>query len=341
MSPLLLLLLSCGCVARRAPSTAPSEPSLSRIAPSSAPSEPALSLQERVARLLELAAKRPVIRLASRPFRELVRTSPKNYSVVVMFTALQGHRGCAVCRAASEEFSLVANSYRYSQFYSTKMFFAMVDFDDGSEAFESMGVVAAPVLMHFPARGRPRAVDSMDLQRVGYSGEAIARWIYERTDINIRVFRPPNYTGTMALLILIALVGGLVYLRRNNLEFLFNQNTWSIVAMFFVLSMVSGQMWNHIRGPPFVQKSATGGVAWIHPSSQGQLVVETYLVLGLYALVAAGLVLLCEAGEEKAEPGLRRMQAVVGLVMTVVFYSLVLSIFRSKAAGYPYSLLIK
>ena len=89
--------------------------------------------------------------------------------------------------------------------------------------------------------------------------------------MNIRVFRPPNYTGTMALLILIGLVGGLVYLRRNNLEFLFNRNTWSMLAMFFVLSMVSGQMWNHIRGPPFVHKSPTGAVAYIHGSSQSQV----------------------------------------------------------------------
>jgi hypothetical protein len=44
--------------------------------------------------------------------------------------------------------------------------------------------------------------------------------------------------GTMALLILFGLVGGLVYLRRNNLEFLFNKNTWSMLAMFFVLSMI-------------------------------------------------------------------------------------------------------
>ena len=42
----------------------------------------------------------------------------------------------------------------------------------------------------------------------------------------------------MALLILFGLVGGLVYLRRNNLEFLFNKNTWCMLAMFFVLSMI-------------------------------------------------------------------------------------------------------
>jgi len=299
-----------------------------------------LSLNDRVQQLLDLTQRRPVIKLTSKTFKDLVRSQPKNYSVVVMFTALQNHRGCAICRQASDEFSLVANSYRYSQFYSSKMFFAMVDFDEGSEAFQSMNLNSAPAFIHFPPKGKPKKQDNMDIQRVGFSGEAIARWIYERTEMNIRVFRPPNYTGTMALLILFGLVGGLVYLRRNNLEFLFNKTTWCMLAIFFVLSMLSGQMWNHIRGPPFVHKSQSGGVAYIHGSSQAQFVLETYFVMGIYGLVVLGMILLCEAGDEKADPGLRRIQAIAGLALTMFFYSLILSIFKSKAGGYPYSFLI-
>jgi oligosaccharyltransferase complex subunit gamma len=48
--------------------------------------------------------------------------------------------------------------------------------------------------------------------------------------------------------------------------------------------MTSGQMWNHIRGPPFVHKTQSGGVAYIHGSSQGQLVLETYIVIILSIL---------------------------------------------------------
>lgn len=43
--------------------------------------------------------------------------------------------------------------------------------------------------------------------------------------------------------------------------------------------MTSGQMWNHIRGPPFIHKSPNGNVAYIHGSSQGQFVLETYIVM--------------------------------------------------------------
>jgi len=298
-------------------------------------------LQERVQQLLDLSSRRPVVKLTNKLFKDLVRGSPRNYSVIVMFTALSPQRGCAVCRQASDEFTLVANSYRYSQFYSSKMFFAMVDFDEGGEVFQSLGLNSAPAFYHFPSKGKPKRADSMDIQRVGFSAEAIAKWIVERTEMNIRVFRPPNYTGTMALLILFGLVGGLVYLRRNNLEFLFNKNTWCMLAMFFVLSMISGQMWNHIRGPPFVHSSQSGGVAYIHGSSQAQFVLETYFVMGMYGLIVIGVVLLCEAGDEKNDPGIRRIQAEGGLCLLVFFYSLLLSIFRSKAGGYPYSFLFK
>merc|ERR1719402_1689683 len=202
------------------------------------------------------------------------------------------------------------------------MFFAMVDFDEGPDVFQSMKLNTAPVFMHFPAKG-------------------IAKWIGERTDMNIRVFRPPNYTGTVALLMLFALVGGLLYLRRNNLEFLYNKTAWSLLALFFVFAMISGQMWNHIRGPPFIHKTQNGGVAYIHGSSQGQFVLETYFVMMIYGLIVCGLILLTEAADTKGDVGKRRILAVVGLALLAFFFSLILSIFRSKAGGYPYSFLIK
>jgi len=299
------------------------------------------ALGEKVEQLMDMSSKRPVIKLNGNKFRDYVKASPRNYSIVVMFTALSPSRQCAICKQASDEYQLVANSYRYSQFFSNKLFFAMVDFDEGTDVFQSMKLNTAPVFMHFPAKGKPKKADNMDLQRVGFSSEAIAKWIGERTEMTIRVFRPPNYTGTVALLMLFAMVGGLLYLRRNNLEFLYNKTAWSLLALFFVFAMTSGQMWNHIRGPPFVNKGRDGGVAYIHNSSQGQFVLETYFVMVIYGLIVCGAIMLIEAGESKGDVGKRRILAVVGLALLAFFFSLILSIFRSKAGGYPYSFLIK
>lgn len=44
-------------------------------------------------------------------------------------------RQCMICKVASEEFLVVAHSFRYSQAYSNKLFFGVVDFDEGTDVF--------------------------------------------------------------------------------------------------------------------------------------------------------------------------------------------------------------
>ncbi|XP_011303974.1 tumor suppressor candidate 3 [Fopius arisanus] len=300
-----------------------------------------LPLAERVQQLTDMAMKRPVLKFNGAKFKEYVKAPPRNYSVIVMFTALAPQRQCQICSHANEEFAIVANSFRYSPSFSNKLFFAVVDFDEGSDVFQMLRLTTAPVYMHFPPKGKPKAADTMDIQRLGFGAEAMVKWISERTDIQIRVFRPPNYSGTVALIMLLVLVGGFLYLRRNNLDFIYNKTMWGFGALFFTLTMVSGQMWNHIRGPPFIHKSPNGNVAYIHGSSQGQFVLETYIVMVLNGAVVLGMILMTEAASRKGDVKKRRIFAVIGAGLLAVFFSLLLSIFRNKAQGYPYSLLFK
>merc|ERR1711902_264255 len=109
-------------------------------------------------------------------------------------------------------------------------------------------------------------------------------------------------------------------------EFLQNKTAWGTLALFFVFAMISGQMWNHIRGPPLVHKTQNG-VAYIHGSSQGQFVLETYFVMILYGMVTFGMILLADAAEGRGDVGKRRWLAIVGLAMVAFFFSLILSIF--------------
>ncbi|CAK9797819.1 Magnesium transporter protein 1 [Anthophora plagiata] len=299
------------------------------------------SLSDRVQQLTELALTRPVIKFNGAKFKEYVKTTPRNYSVVVMFTAMAPQRQCQICRHANDEFVIVANSFRYLQSHSKKLFFASVDFDEGSDVFQMMRLNTAPVYMHFPPKGKPKSADTMDIQRVGFGAEAIAKWISERTDIQIRVFRPPNYSGTVAVIMLLVLTGGFLYLKRNNLDFIYNKTIWGLGALLFTLMMISGQMWNHIRGPPFVHRSSSGNVAYIHGSSQGQFMLETYIVMVLNGAVVLGMILMTEAASRKGDVKKRRIFAAIGAGLVAIFFSLLLSIFRNKAPLYPYSLLFK
>ncbi|XP_060148792.1 magnesium transporter protein 1 isoform X1 [Globicephala melas] len=281
-------------------------------------------LSEKVSQLMEWTNKRPVIRMNGDKFRRLVKAPPRNYSVIVMFTALQLHRQCVVCNA-----------------FTNRIFFAMVDFDEGSDVFQMLNMNSAPTFINFPAKGKPKRGDTYELQVRGFSAEQIARWIADRTDVNIRVIRPPNYAGPLMLGLLLAVIGGLVYLRRSNMEFLFNKTGWAFAALCFVLAMTSGQMWNHIRGPPYAHKNPhTGHVNYIHGSSQAQFVAETHIVLLFNGGVTLGMVLLCEAATSDMDIGKRKIMCVAGIGLVVLFFSWMLSIFRSKYHGYPYSFLM-
>lgn len=56
--------------------------------------------------------------------------------------------------------------------------------------------------------------------------------------LQIRVFRPPNYSGTVAVVMLLALLGGFLYLRRNNLDFIYNKTIWGLGALVNAFSFV-------------------------------------------------------------------------------------------------------
>lgn len=45
----------------------------------------------------------------------------------------------------------------------------------------------APIFMHFPPKGKRRSSDTFDIQRVGFAAEAIAKWIAERTGVQVNV----------------------------------------------------------------------------------------------------------------------------------------------------------
>lgn len=122
-----------------------------------------------------------------------------------------------------------------------------------------MKLNTAPVFIHFPAKGKPKKADTFEIHRYGYDAEVLSRFIAERTGIQFRVLRPPNYLMNILLLATLALMVGLAYIKRDNLEFLYQRNTWAGIVIAFILVMMSGQMWNQIRGAGFAHKDPRSG----------------------------------------------------------------------------------
>ena len=215
-------------------------------------------MEERVAKLTDLSFKKPMIRLNPDKFRTFIGAKgvgqpARNYSFIVMMTALSPMRQCSVCRSAADEFAIVANSWRYGQGFSNSLFFGLVDYDEGADIFSALGLNSAPVFLFFGERAAKstgfsiRSAEQMDIQRIGFAAETVARWVFEKTNISVRVVRPPNYTASFLLLVLFSLLSVLLYVRRNNLDFLYNKTSWALIALvsdFFIFGFERDKLIN-------------------------------------------------------------------------------------------------
>ena len=300
-------------------------------------------LDSRVAQLLEWNTRRSIITLSSEKFNSYVRSKPRNYSIIAMMTALRPQRGCSVCQEAHKEYEILANSWRYSQQYSSKLFFVMVDVDeDGLEIFQHLQLTTAPTYFHFPMSGKRKAEDKYDITRHGYTAEPLSNWVSDRTGVKINIQRPPNLTVMLVWVPLVLLAAVLGYLKRENLHVLYEPKYWAALAMIWIFVMLSGQMWNHIRGPPLYHRNPqTGQVGYFSGTSQYQFVAETYFVLLLYILISVGVVLMGDKFTILEDIGIQKYAPLAGLAIVVLTFGYLLSIFRMKYQGYPYSFLFK
>ncbi|CAF0750242.1 unnamed protein product [Adineta ricciae] len=217
------------------------------------------NLADKVQQLTDWSSKNSLIRLNSERFKHFVRTPPRNYSMIIMLTALSPQRQCGVCKHAHDEFQVVAQSYRYSKAFSNKLFFAMVDFDEGAEVFQYLKLNSAPVFIHFPPKTKPKKGDQLDLNRRGFSADHLAKWVQDRTEIRIEIYRPPDYSGVLIGGFALAMIAGLLYLKRDSLSFLYNNLIWGIIVILAILTFVSGQMWNNIHGSTFANHDQKTG----------------------------------------------------------------------------------
>lgn len=93
-------------------------------------------MEEKVQQLTDMTAKKSIIPLNVNKFKDYVKSPPRDYSFIVMFTAMAPSRRCAICQHVYDEYLIVANSFRFSPSYNNKLFFGMVDFDEGSDIFQ-------------------------------------------------------------------------------------------------------------------------------------------------------------------------------------------------------------
>ncbi|KAL3316926.1 hypothetical protein Ciccas_004421 [Cichlidogyrus casuarinus] len=297
-------------------------------------------LSEKINDLVKLSQKSSLINLDGESYRRFVKNQPRNFSIVVMLTAADPRRGCSTCSIAATEFKIVADSFRYEHKTDSRLFFALADYDAVSQIFTDLNINSAPTFIRFPPSGTPSPNDNLNIQRMGFSAEVIAKWITKQTDVNIRVFRPPNYTGTLLLALFMCLSCSLIYFKRDSLGFLMNRNVWAFISLNVIFYMISGQVWNHIRGPPLINVEQGGRIVFIYPGSDYQFVAETFIVMALYFVISLSFILIYEI-KSIADPTKRKTLAIASLLMFTLGLSFLIHVFRRKYQGYPYTFLIR
>ena len=292
---------------------------------------------EKIRILSEMNTKKAVVMLTQDEFENLVKPSPRNFAVIVLVTALDASRGCQVCVAVHQEYELLAKSWVYAENHSDKLFFVLIDVDygNGIEVIRSLGLVRAPVILHFAANHTKKSFDTFEPKTRGYTLEIIAKWIEESTGISIKIEQPSEFNKYIVQLIAIfAILVVLVVIGVNNLFIIAcNRMLWSFISIGFIMKFISGHVWNSIREPPFSRfNPKTGGKSYIARSTSYQFIAETYLVIFLYSLISLGFVCLNQASRFKI------LIMLIGILGVAFFFSALLFIFEAKNQGYPYGI---
>ncbi|KAL5960485.1 Magnesium transporter protein 1, partial [Taenia solium] len=292
-------------------------------------------LEQKVKSIVSLLDHSNLLPLNFEKYNEFLLRTPRNYSVVLMLTALSHRHNCHHCQLAADEFAILSRSYLLSKKDKHEIFFATADYDDDSEIFTSLNQNTVPVFIHFPPTTSPKKDDVYDITRNGLSAEVLAQWVFVRTGVHLNVERPPSYSGLFLLAILIGVGGIIFHLRSENVEQFFNRSTVSYICMILIFYMISGQVWNSIRRPPAFHSSAEEGLVLFYPNNNSQFVSETLIIMITYALVSLSIVILTDVAQTP-DSNKRRAMAVVGTAMFAIFTSLCLSLFRKKNQSYPY-----
>ncbi|KAG9251715.1 OST3/OST6 family protein [Emericellopsis atlantica] len=286
------------------------------------------------------------LKLSETSYKSLTST-PRDYSVVVLLTALENRFGCQLCRDFQPEYDLLGKGWvKGDKKAESRLLFGTLDFVDGRDVFVSLGLQTAPVLLLFQPTEGPHAVASKDPIRYDFTtgpptAEQVHGWLSRHlTDRpHPPVKRPINWQRWASAITII--LGGITLVATASpyiLPVIQNRALWATGSMFFVLLFTSGYMFCQIRNVPYVTGNGKGGVSYFAGSFQNQHGLETQVVGGLYGILAITFTVLVTKVPTISNPRYQQVAAVACGGTIFLLQSALLSIFRIKNGGYPFSL---
>uniref|UniRef100_A0A1D1Z6I9 Magnesium transporter protein 1 n=1 Tax=Anthurium amnicola TaxID=1678845 RepID=A0A1D1Z6I9_9ARAE len=303
------------------------------------------SLETKVHKLNDATRKNQgVVELNSNLYDE-VTSKPRNYSIIILLTALDPAINCVPCKDFDPEFRLVARSWLGSGNIPSRIYFGVLDFKNGREVYTKLNLNNAPTLFYFPPTTGQYAKeisepDRYDFNRRGFEAESLASFLSHHLGTQVPVNRPLNYFAIFITLFF--MLAGLALFKLMYpiiLNLVQNKNIWTAFSLVIILIMISGHMWNHIRSPPYILPQ-NGKISYIAPGFSSQLGIESQIVAIMYGVCALSFVTLIISVPKIEDRTKQRFGVYIWMGILVATFSLLFALFRMKNPGYPFRLFI-
>jgi len=289
-----------------------------------------------------------VVKLNDQNFDQLI-TPDRNYTSIIVLTALAPQFGCSLCRDFDPEFAIVAQSWKSAYPSLDGVIFAKLDFAEGKPIFQRFGIQSAPNVWVYPPTSGPLSTLSSNNQPIvydfpgnGMKAESFHKFL--QSNINLPSFplvRPFNWQRLFMTIFIAVTVGTAIKLAWPQIHmFITNKNTWAAISLVTILMFTSGHMFNTIRHTPYAQPNGHGGFNYIAGGFQSQFGVETQIVAGLYGILAFVTVALAIKAPAIRDPTSQSIVVWVWTAGILFIYSFLIYIFRMKNGGYPFKLFL-
>ncbi|OAR02580.1 hypothetical protein LLEC1_00333 [Akanthomyces lecanii] len=304
------------------------------------------SSEQRFNEFHQLLKSSPSLQLKETSYKSLTSSS-RDYSVAVLLTALDARFGCQLCREFQPEWDLLAKSWlKGDKVGDSRLLFGTLDFEKGKEVFASLGLQTAPVVMLFPPTEGPHAAASPEPVRYDFTtgaagAENIHAWLSRHMAGRPTppVKRPINYIRwATGITILLGAGTALATASPYILPIVQNRNIWASISLVSVLLFTSGHMFNHIRKVPYIAGDGRGGISYFAGGFQNQFGLETQIIAAIYGLLSFCTITLAVKVPRMTDAKTQQITVFIWGAVLFLMYSFLLSVFRFKNAGYPFSL---
>lgn len=284
------------------------------------------------------------ISLTDKTFEDLT-SGPRNFTSLVLLTALDPRFGCHLCKEFQPEFELLAKSWLKKHKDSDGFFFANLDFSDGRQTFQKLGLTSAPVLYLFPATYGPTSKINTSPEPLRYEflpvqrqADSVSHFVSQNTPFTLPVHRPTDYTKHLIFAAtLTALALFLTLALPRLLPLLTHPTLWAAVSLISILVFISGHMFNHIRHTPYVgHNPKTGTPSYIAGGFSTQFAVESQIVGLVYAFLSFGTISLGMKIPRMREAKRQGVAIAVWSAVVLMLFSFLMAVFKVKNGGYPF-----